>query len=106
MRSAEYIWGVIDMIPTTDFPDIRNRTAIHSNNGSYMVIPREGDLVRLYIQLTDADVLNPETGRLDKDKMGPEQLLQVAQRSFHPYKIDTQAFEWWTIYISLYLLRV
>lgn len=54
----------------------------------------------MYIQLNDADVIDPQTGRVDKDKMGPEKLLQVAQRSFHPYKMDTKAFDWWTIYIS------
>jgi len=29
------------------------------------------------MQLADKDVINPETGRVDKDKMGPEQLLEV-----------------------------
>jgi phenol 2-monooxygenase (NADPH) len=88
------------MLPDTDFPDVRNRCAIHSNNGSIMIIPREGDLIRLYIQLADADVVDPETGRVDKDRMGPESLLQVAKKSLYPYKIDTDAFDWWTIYIS------
>ncbi|KAI0701479.1 FAD binding domain-containing protein [Cytidiella melzeri] len=96
---SHYIWGVIDMIPDTNFPDIRNRCAIHSNNGSIMIIPREGDLIRLYIQLTDTDLVNPETGRVDKDRVGPEKLLQVAKKSLHPYTIDTDAFDWWTIYI-------
>ena len=45
-EQTDYIWGVVDTIPETDFPDIRNRTAIHSDNGSCMVIPREGDTVR------------------------------------------------------------
>lgn len=65
------------MIPDTDFPDIRNKTAIHSNNGSCMVIPREGDKVRVYIQLTGGDVVDFENGRIDRSKMGPEKLLQV-----------------------------
>ncbi len=90
------------MIPDSNFPDVRNRCAIHSNNGSCMIIPREGDLIRLYIQLTDADVVDPKTGRVDKDKMGPEKLLQVAKKSFHPYTMDTDAFDWWTIYVSEY----
>jgi phenol 2-monooxygenase len=29
------------------------------------------------MQLADKDVINAETGRIDKDKMGPEQLLEV-----------------------------
>ena len=44
-----------------------------------MVIPREGDLVRLYSQLSDEDaeeVINAE-GRVDRTKWGPERLLEV-----------------------------
>lgn len=44
-----------------------------------MVIPREGDLVRLYSQLSDEDaqeVLNAD-GRVDMTKWGPERLLEV-----------------------------
>jgi phenol 2-monooxygenase len=66
------------MIPDTDFPDIRNRTAIHSNNGSCMIIPREGDTVRLYIQLAEKDVSDHD-GKVERlrAKMGPDQLLEV-----------------------------
>lgn len=97
----DYIWGVVDIIPETDFPDIRCKTAVHSTNGSCMVIPREGDLIRLYIQLSDKDTLCAD-GRVDKTKMGPERLLQVAQKSFQPYTITASEFDWWTIYISKY----
>ena len=75
--AIDYIWGVIDTVPETNFPDIRNRCAIHSENGSCMVIPREGDKVRLYIQLSDKQVIDPATGRVDKSKVSPDHLLQV-----------------------------
>lgn len=68
---------MIDFTPDTDFPDIRNRTAIHSNNGSCMIIPREGDKVRLYVQLDDKSGLVTSTGRIDKEKATPELLLEV-----------------------------
>jgi phenol 2-monooxygenase len=74
--ASDFIWGVVDMIPITDFPDIRNKSAIHSHNGSCMVIPREGDRIRLYIQL-DKEVVDPATGRVDKSRIGPDQLLEV-----------------------------
>jgi len=97
-EQTDFIWGVVDMVPNTDFPDIRNRCAIHSSNGSCMIIPREGDVARLYIQLTDTDVVD-ESGRVDKSKMGPQRLLEVANKSFHPYKIAAKdAIEWWTLY--------
>ncbi|KAI0773261.1 FAD binding domain-containing protein [Trametes elegans] len=99
-QQTDYIWGVVDMVPDTDFPDIRCRCAVHSTNGSCMVIPREGDLVRLYIQLADTDVVDPATGRVDKSRMGPQQLLAVAQKSFAPFHIDSSGhFDWWTLYI-------
>ncbi|KAF9466163.1 FAD binding domain-containing protein [Collybia nuda] len=98
-EQTEYIWGVVDMVPETNFPDIRNRTAIHSNNGSCMIIPREGDKVRLYIQLGDNAAVDSASGRVDKDKVGPHKLLDVAKKSFYPYTIETpESFDWWTIY--------
>ena len=74
--AIDYIWGVIDTVPETNFPDIRNRCVIHSECGSCMVIPREGDKVRLYIQL-DKQVLDTTTGRVDKSRVSPDHLLQV-----------------------------
>lgn len=40
-ESLDHIWGVVDMVAETDFPDIRRRCAIHSPAGSIMIIPRE-----------------------------------------------------------------
>ncbi|KAI5991830.1 FAD-binding monooxygenase [Pisolithus albus] len=48
---TNYVWGVVDMVPDTDFLDIRHRAAIHSTNGSLMIIPCESEKVRLYVQL-------------------------------------------------------
>ncbi|KAF8972769.1 FAD binding domain-containing protein [Flammula alnicola] len=99
-EQTNYIWGVVDLTPDTDFPDIRNRTAIHSHNGSCMIIPREGDKVRLYIQLDAKSGLLTSNGRIDKSKAQPSQLLEIARKSLHPYSIQTpEMFEWWTIYI-------
>jgi len=81
-EQTDYIWGVIDLTPDTDFPDIRNRCVIHSNNGSCMIIPREGNRVRLYIQLDHKCGLS-SGGRIDKGKTGPHQLLEVG--CFHAY---------------------
>ena len=48
-----------------------------------MILPRDGDKVRLYLRLMDADIVNPETGRVDRNKMGPEKLMKVASKTFH-----------------------
>ncbi|KAG2114120.1 FAD binding domain-containing protein [Suillus clintonianus] len=99
-EQTDSIWGVMDFVADTDFPDVRNKSVVRSNHGSAFVVPREDDRTRVYIQLEDSDVINPATGRVDKEKMGPEQILKAAQKSLHPYKImPTNEILWWTVYI-------
>jgi len=94
--STDYIWGVLDIIPITDFPDIRMRCAIHSaDSGSVMVIPRENKLVRLYIQLTTTEKSGESAGaRADRSAINPEVILQAAQRIMKPYSIEYRVLDW------------
>ncbi|KAL2825188.1 FAD binding domain-containing protein [Aspergillus cavernicola] len=96
-ESTDYIWGVLDIVPITNFPDIRMRCAIHSaDSGSVMVIPRESKLVRLYIQLTTAAYNGGK--RADRSKIDPDAILQAAQKIMAPYKISYRRLDWWTAY--------
>lgn len=78
-EQTDYIWGVVDTVPETDFPDIRNRCAIHSDNGSCMIIPREGDKVRLYVQIKQGGDHNngSSNGRFDRSKWNAERIMEV-----------------------------
>lgn len=123
--SRDHIWGVVDLVVDTDFPDIRRRCAIHSNAGSVMVIPREriatGDyLTRLYVQVNievpadelsggdasdpakiDADTETRRKARERRAKITLEGLLQQAQAVFKPYNIklkDGAEVDWWAAY--------
>jgi phenol 2-monooxygenase len=71
------IWGVVDIIADTDFPDVRNFSIINSTSGSCLLIPREEDKIRLYMQLSDSDILDQTTGLVDKNRMSPKKLLEV-----------------------------
>ena len=75
--TIDHVWGVIDIVPETNFPDIRNHCIIRSEYSSCMVIPREGDKVRLCIQLSDRQAIDPATGRVDRNRVSPDHLLQV-----------------------------
>ena len=83
---VDFIWGVIDTVPTTDFPDIRRKTAIHSaSEGSLLIIPREGDfLVRMYIEL---DKLNVHE-RVSERNITLDQLIAAAGRILRPYTLE------------------
>lgn len=96
-ESTDFIWGVLDIVPITDFPDIRMRCAIHSeSSGSVMVIPRENKLVRLYIQLTTTDKLGGK--KVDRSTINPDVILASAQKIMEPYKITYRYCDWWTAY--------
>ncbi|KAI1259702.1 FAD binding domain-containing protein [Xylariaceae sp. FL1019] len=95
-ETTDYIWGVLDIVPITDFPDIRKRCMIHSaSSGSLMIIPRENKLVRLYIQLTE---VSAEGGRVDRSKITPELIFKAAQKTISPYKLEYFYCDWWTAY--------
>lgn len=98
-ETTDYIWGVLDITPITDFPDIRSRCAIHSaSSGSVMVIPRENKLVRLYIQLTTTEKLGEGGSRADRSKITPDVILKAAQKIMAPYTLSYRKLDWWTAY--------
>ncbi|KAJ0298989.1 hypothetical protein COL516b_009544 [Colletotrichum fioriniae] len=81
-----YVWGVMDGVVKTDFPDIKH--------GSIMVIPREDNMVRLYIQI--ASSTDPD---FDPRKTATEQEVQEsAQRILQPYSIEWERTEWYSVY--------
>jgi phenol 2-monooxygenase (NADPH) len=89
-------WGVMDVLATTDFPDIRLKCAIHSaNQGNILIIPREGGyMVRLYIEL---DAVG-DREMLENRSVTPEKLAAVANRILHPYTLDVRDVGWWSVY--------
>ncbi|KAL8858219.1 MAG: hypothetical protein Q9178_005231 [Gyalolechia marmorata] len=90
---SESVWGVIDIIPLTNFPDIRQGCYIHSaTEGSILNIPRENRINRLYIQLGLED--NTST----RSKITPRTIIAAAQRIMAPYTIDYKVCDWWSVY--------
>ncbi|KAJ5912822.1 hypothetical protein N7504_001705 [Penicillium tannophilum] len=118
-ESLDHIWGVVDLVAETDFPDIRRRCAIHSPAGSVMVIPRErivtGEyLTRLYVHVPetvvpDADQMvdgdegeggSCEDARSRRSKITLEGILKQAADAMKPYSIRPKegAVDWWAAY--------
>ncbi|KAK4146434.1 uncharacterized protein C8A04DRAFT_34903 [Dichotomopilus funicola] len=89
-----HVWGVMDGVVKTDFPDIKMKCTIHSEHGSIMVIPREDNMVRLYIQIassTDPDFSPRKTATA-------EQVQASAKRILQPYSIEWERVEWYSVY--------
>jgi 2-polyprenyl-6-methoxyphenol hydroxylase-like FAD-dependent oxidoreductase len=92
---VSHVWAVMDGEVATDFPDIRMKCTIHSDEGSIMIIPREDNMVRLYIQIaeyTDKDDWH------ESKSITPEEAQETAKRILKPYKIEWDRVEWFSIY--------
>jgi phenol 2-monooxygenase (NADPH) len=94
---ANHAWGVVDMLATTDFPDIRLKAAIQSaDEGNILLIPREGGyLVRLYVDLGEIDPAQRDAFR---DRHTQESVIATAQRVLRPYTLDVKSVAWFAVY--------
>ena len=94
--AARQLWGVMDVLAVTDFPDVRLKAAIQSvDHGSILIIPREGGyMVRLYIEL---DELTGDERAADRH-VTPEMLIETAGRILAPYTLDVKEVAWWSAY--------
>lgn len=90
--STDSVWGVLDGVIDTDFPDIWSKVVIQSDAyGSVLMIPRERGLTRLYIELRPGS-----TEALGGD---PQEFVQKrAQAILKPYRLEWKNVEWFGRY--------
>lgn len=89
-------FGVIDIIPLSDFPDIRISCVIHSQSGSIMTLPREDGLVRFYVQLAESSATAGDF--FDRSKVTPDDILKIARGIMQPYTLDYAHCDWFSVY--------
>ena len=89
-------WGVMDVLSSTTFPDIRLKCTIQSAaHGSIVLIPREGGyLSRFYVELDAAR----DRGRFEGKSVTPEEVTAVANKILHPYTLHVRDVGWWSVY--------
>ena len=88
--NSDSIWGVMDIFPRTNFPDIRKQVILQSKLGSMVIIPREGgSMNRFYIELPQGTVAK---------KVKLEDLQAATCQIFHPYQVEFAETFWWSAY--------
>ncbi|EKM48994.1 uncharacterized protein PHACADRAFT_202149 [Phanerochaete carnosa HHB-10118-sp] len=102
--STDRVWGAIDFTPllSSNFPDWRNVATVNAADGGLMIIPREDNKVRLYIELSNVNEFeHDERGRLDTSTITADKLLDIARHVLKPYTLETtlDKVEWWTVYV-------
>ncbi|CAG7977703.1 unnamed protein product [Penicillium nalgiovense] len=94
--NTDHIWGVIDVIPVTDFPDIRRVSVVNNAAGTILVIPRERGLVRFYVPVQTCEA--GATDRFDRSKITRELIRSRVQAILAPFTFDFKECSWWTVY--------
>lgn len=104
-ESAMSAWGVLDGEVETDFPDIWTKTVVFSEgNGSILIMPRERDMTRLYIEMRpDAtDVMSASPATATAGGPNPElvqaAIMRRAALILRPYRIRWRRVEWFGQY--------
>ncbi|KAH9479089.1 Phenol hydroxylase [Psilocybe cubensis] len=76
-EQTEDVWGVVDVLVDTDLPDYRFKCVIQAASGAIIIIPREGDKVRIYVQLSAEDSIPRDVdGELDKSNLEEGEIRQ------------------------------
>lgn len=120
--ATDDIFGVVDLVADTNFPDIRKWSHINDSKGTILNVPREqltdGNwLTRLYVPFAH-DVVSPEAKDVSVEKgqdasilmsnaqarkagVTKEKILEIATSMFKPYRLaikEGTEVEWWTAY--------
>ncbi|KDE08848.1 hypothetical protein MVLG_00949 [Microbotryum lychnidis-dioicae p1A1 Lamole] len=94
--TTNIIWGVMDVEVETDFPDILSKCMIHSRDaGSIMVIPREDNLVRLYVQLKEGEAAS---SHVERSKATLDICFARARKIFGPFVLKFGRVAWFSVY--------
>ncbi|KAG0126603.1 putative phenol 2-monooxygenase [Tuber indicum] len=118
---TDHVWGVMDTVVKTNFPDIRRKSAIHSAVGSVIVIPRERisptqAITRIYCQMEGEVEKDPNLDNVQKhtdtpaisdakrivrerrSKISVQQIQLQTKRVLSPYSIEFGEVDWWAAY--------
>lgn len=93
--SSDAVWGVLDGVLDTDFPDIWSKVVVQSETlGSVLMIPRERGLTRLYVELRPGSTEAVEAG-----EQTAQEFVQVrAQAIMRPFRLNWKNVEWFGRY--------
>jgi phenol 2-monooxygenase len=93
--SSDAVWGVLDGVLDTDFPDIWSKVVVQSEAlGSVLMIPRERGLTRLYVELRPGSTEAVEAG----EQTAQEFVQHRAKAIMQPYRLKWKNVEWFGRY--------
>nr|P0DUL5.1 RecName: Full=FAD-dependent monooxygenase hkm7; AltName: Full=Hancockiamides biosynthesis cluster protein 7 [Aspergillus hancockii] len=88
------IWGVMDILGGSDFPDFGATSVVRSDSdGAVDFVRREEGLTRIYVELNKCAA---GWEALERDTITPELILEKCRYIIRPYKLEVDYVEWWS----------
>ena len=86
------VFGVVDIIPKSSFPDLRKTCYVRAKTGTLMIIPRSNFEIRLYVPVEEGGALsNPR-------ELAFEDIIRAARKILAPYTLEVLSCSWWSAY--------
>ncbi|KAJ7170593.1 FAD binding domain-containing protein [Mycena crocata] len=96
---TEYFWGAADVSVETNFPDFRTKCVIQAATGAVIIIPREDDKIRVYVQFSPHEAARGADGRLSIPmEVASSMVLEKARVGLTPYMIEFKHVFWCTVF--------
>ncbi|KAK4175404.1 putative phenol 2-monooxygenase [Triangularia setosa] len=89
---TDSVFGVVDMVPKSNFPDIRRVCYLRAASGTILLVPRSNKEVRMYIPVESGTAL-PDPKDLTFDR-----ILDAARKIIAPYTMNVGSVSWWSAY--------
>lgn len=98
--SQPAVWGVLDGELETDFPDLWSKCLVFSQElGSILIIPRERNMTRLYIELKGSQTNGSGASVKERGReLGQEFVMQRAREIMAPFRVQWKYIEWFGRY--------
>ena len=92
---TDSIFGVMDIVPDTDFPDIRKVCYLQGPEGTILAVPRSNREVRMYVPLPS------KAQSSERPDYTAEEILHAVKLIIKPYRLAVLKYAW----VSSYRVR-
>ncbi|KAK3937423.1 FAD binding domain-containing protein [Diplogelasinospora grovesii] len=89
---TDSVFGVMDIVPKSNFPDMRRVCYLRAATGTILLVPRSNKEVRLYIPVESGSTLS------DPKDLTFERIMDAARKIIAPYTLEPGSVSWWSAY--------
>lgn len=89
---TDSVFGVVNIVPKSNFPDLRRVCYLRASMGTILLVPRSNKEVRLYIPVESGSSLS------DTKDLTFERIISAARKILSPYTLEGGSVSWWSVY--------